>query len=126
MKLTEITLVVAVIFSSASFAEISKRDIIQLTNDNDTLLLLSNNSLDKGHGERLLINPNGGTCTACHVNNELVEPEFQLKEVGLIAKFNLRWQTASVQLEEPIFKKELYDFINHSSPVHEQSNLSKF
>ena len=119
MKLTEITLAVAVIFSSASFAEISKHDIIQLTNENETLLLLSNNSLDKGHGKRLLTNPNGGTCTACHVNSEFVEPDFHLTEVEPIDKFNLRWQTASVQLEEPIFKKELYDFINHSSAVHE-------
>ena len=119
MKLTEITLAVGVIFSSASFAEISKRDIIQLTNENETLLLLSNNSLDKGHGKRLLINPNGGTCSACHGNSELAEPDFHLTEVGPTAKFNLRWQTASVQLEELIFKKELYDFINYSSPVPE-------
>ena len=119
MKLTEITLVVAVIFSSASFAEISKRDIIQLKNENETHLLLSNTSLHKGDGKRLLINPDGGTCSACHVNSELAEPDFHLTEVGPMAKFKLKWQTAPVQLEEHIFKKELYDFIDYSSSVLE-------
>ena len=76
MRLTIITLAVAVALSSTAFAEPTAPGNIKFGENGEVELALTGVAGDAASGRKLFMNRKKGNCLACHVNRMVVPSNF--------------------------------------------------
>ena len=97
MRLTTITLAVAVALSSASFAETIAPGDIKFGESGEVEISLTGVVGDAAAGRKIFMNRKKGNCLACHVNSDMAEQTFHGEVGPELDGVADRWEAAELR-----------------------------